>query len=252
MDLQPTAISHAAAAFERVAEGVFAGRSVPLHELTIPAGGLRAARGTAMMVHGGAWAMTGPGAVASMRPHAERLAAQGWATLNVDYRPGRESLDDVLAFHDAITGWQGIDRPVGIMGLSAGGHLGLMTASERPSVSWVAGYAAPTDLISLGGASGAVDVRQFAQRAFGASDDALRAASPTEVASKIRARVLLATAAHDGHVPIQQMDAFARVRPQGTTTMVLAPGDTEFVHVGIAPGELERLAAAERQLFTGR
>ena len=239
------------AEFASHARAAFAGRAVPAFEIGAAAAvrsGTAPAAGTIMAVHGGAWSLVGESALRSMDQEVARWQARGFITVNVDYRAGADSLVDALAFHDAIHGWRGTTEQLGIIGTSAGGHLGLMTAAQRPGVAFVVGQAAPTDLAALGGTAESGDVRRLAQEAFGASDALLGAASPVSRADAIRAHVLLGTSTWDRHVPAMQMDAFAAARPERTETLLLRGGDEPFVHAGIARGETERFAAAEDAL----
>src|SRR5690349_5631241 len=59
-------------------------------------------KGLMVVIHGGAWLLTGDGAVASARPAARRYAALGWRVHNIDHDPGLESYGSVVARYDAI------------------------------------------------------------------------------------------------------------------------------------------------------
>lgn len=222
--------------------------TVPIHEVGMPSGPSAGTppKGVVLVVHGGGWFDVGAGRVRSMQGDAQRWQELGWATVNVDYAPGRRSLEDVTAFHDAIRSWQGPAIPIGAVGSSAGGHLSLLLAARRPELAFVASKAGATDLASLGGSRGADGERAKAARAFGA--DQLDRFSPTTVARSIRAELLLAGATTDPLVPASQMEALRAARPTGTTVLRLEPGSSPFTHAGISQAAAARYASAEAQL----
>lgn len=237
----------AAAALDHAVAASFAGRAAPAYELLIPPG--RAADGVAMLVHGGGWMWVGPDTLRGCDLHIGRWLDRGWATVNVDYRAGGDSLTDVLAFHDAIRGWAGTSTPMGIVGVSAGGHLGLMTAAKRPGIDWIVGVGAPTDLATLGGTPDAANVRAFAEQSFGTSTAALRAMSPVTHAHAIDAEVVLGSSAADSVVPVQQLHAFTTARPERTHGMVLDAGQREFIHAGVTDAAFARFVRAEDSML---
>jgi acetyl esterase/lipase len=247
MGIAAAPIHQAGPALARAVERAFTGRAAPVYELAMPAS--RTVAGVAMTVHGGGWVWVGPGTLRGCDMHVERWLSRGWATVNVDYRAGGHSITDVLAFHDAIRGWAGTRMPFGIVGVSAGGHLGLMTAAQRRGVNWVVGVGAPTDLVLLGGTTDADNVRRLARESFGASRAALRAASPVTHAPSIDAHVLLATSADDAVVPPAQVHAFVAARPERTSGMVLEGGPREFIHAGVSDAAFARFVRAEEQML---
>jgi acetyl esterase/lipase len=106
----------------------------------------------AVVVHGGFWRARWTREI--MDGLATSLTAAGWATWNIEYRRVGagggvpQTLDDVLAAHDAL---RGLDAPIDLtrviaIGHSAGGHLALWLASQRPlwrtvslaGVAWLA------------------------------------------------------------------------------------------------------------------
>lgn len=238
------------------------GPSAPApYELAAPANGARP-HGVMIVVHGGAWTMTGPAALAQARPEAEAWQAEGWATANVDYRPCGHSLEDVVALYDLIRAKVG-DTPICLTGESAGGHLALLVAALRPDVACVIGRAAPTDGPALGDQPATDPVTgapsQLAPerleigmaQAFG--QRALRAFSPTTYAGSFRARLLLVAAANDTIVPPAQSDlladAISEARPSThVRTLVLPPGPQKWVHGSVSDAGLRELAEAQREL----
>lgn len=242
-----TSTEAATSALSRAIGAAFRGRKIPAWELALPRDG--AIHGVAMMVHGGGWIWVGPGTLRGCDMHVERWLQRGWATVNVDYRAGSAALTDVLAFHDAIRGWAGTATPMGIVGVSAGGHLALMTAAQRP-VDWVVGVGAPTHLPTLGGTEGANAVRAMAEQSFGRSTSALRAMSPTQHAETISGQVLLGASAADEVIPPSQVTEFLAARDGDTVGIILDAGDREFIHAGITNDAMKRFSAAEDAMLS--
>lgn len=231
------------------------------YELQAPT---RRPRGVVLIVHGGAWRAVGPQEVAQMRPEAERWVRRGWATANVDYRPCRRSLGDVVAAYDAIRRRVGPRTPVVALGDSAGGHLSLLLAALRPGVAAVIARAAPTDprrVASertwnprLGRPSQAFPrlLARLWRTALGPRWATTWA--PARQAGRIRAPVLLAGAVRDPLVPPAQardMAAALRAAHPGRTTAVLrlAPGPVRFPHARIGAADDRRLQAAVDRLL---
>jgi acetyl esterase/lipase len=241
------------------ATGRTAGALGPLpagYELRAPAG---RPRGVALVVHGGAWRGVGPLEVARMRPEAERWVHRGWATANVDYRPCRRSLGDVLAAYDAIRRRAGPRTPIVAVGDSAGGQLALLVAARRPGVAAVVARAAPTDPAGVArertwnprlGRPSVAFPRVLAhlwQTALGPGWTTTWA--PVRQAAATRAPVLLAGAVRDPLVPPAQARTMAAAldaaHPSRTTPVLrLAPGPVRFPHARVAVRDDRRLQAA--------
>ena len=117
----------------------------------------RGPRAGVLVIHGGSWARGNRG---RMKRWSERLAAEGYAAFNIDYRLAPEhahpaQIEDVRA---AFAWLQERGQTLGLdperlaaTGYSAGGHLALLLALEesaatRPAA--VAAGAAPTDLLA--------------------------------------------------------------------------------------------------------
>lgn len=231
------------------------------YELQAPA---HRPRGVVLLVHGGAWRAVGAREVAQMRPEADRWIRRGWATANVDYRPCRHSLDDVLAAYDAIRRRVGRRTPVVALGDSAGGHLVLLVAARRRSVAAVIARAAPTDPQHIA-AERTWDPR------LGRPSDAFprllarlwrtalgprwtTAWAPVRQARLIRAPVLLAGAIRDPLVPPAQgraMAAALRAAHPGRVTPLLrlGPGPVHFPHARISVPDDHRLQVAVDRLI---
>lgn len=226
----------------------------------------RRPRGVVLIVHGGAWRSVGPREVAQMRPESERWVRRGWATANVDYRPCRRSLGDVLAAYDAIRRRVGPRTPVVALGDSAGGHLSLLLAARRPGVAAVIARAAPTDPRRVAlertwnprlGRPSQTFPRFLARLWRTALGPGWATAwAPARQAARIRAPVLLAGAVRDPLVPPAQardMAAALRAAHPGRTTPVLrlGPGPVRFPHARIGTTDDRRLQAAVDRLLRG-
>lgn len=230
------------------------------YELRAPAG---RPRGVALVVHGGAWRGVGPHEVARMRPEAERWVRRGWATANVDYRPCRRSLGDVLRAYDAVRRRTGPRTPVVAVGDSAGGQLVLLLAARRPGVAAVVARAAPTDPRRI------ASERAWDPRLGRPSDAFPRilarlwrtalgptwatAWAPVRQAARMRAPVLLAGAVRDPLVPPAQARSMAAALDAAhpgrvTPVLRLGPGPVRFPHARIGVADDRRLQAAVDRL----
>lgn len=137
------------------------------------------ARPLVVLIHGGFWqAQYG---ASLMNELAADLGAAGWETRNIEYRRlgngggWPATFDDVLAQVDEV----GAARVVTV-GHSAGGHLALWAAAERP----LAGAVAQAGVLDLRGAAATGVGRDTVQRLIGGQPDAqperYRSASPIE------------------------------------------------------------------------
>jgi pimeloyl-ACP methyl ester carboxylesterase len=193
---------------------------------------------TVVLIHGGTWIHTGAAAMAPLRATASRFQRYGYRTVNLDYRPGPEGLEDVEAIVDAQHRARP-DEPVCVYGESAGGHWALMLAAVRPYVGCVIAAAAPTDLTSGLGA-------WLADRVdFVFSGDA-GMYSPIRYAGKIGADVLLAYGADDGYVPPAQGAGMAS-RLRSSKLDVLAAGDRDWIHGTASQAAIRHLHSLERR-----
>ena len=236
-------------------------RAPAAYELGAPVSGRP--RGVMVVVHGGAWTMTGPAMLSQARPEADAWRAKGWATANVDYRPCGHSLADTLAIYDLIRAKVGATTPICLDGESAGGHLALMVAALRADVACVVAHAAPTDGETLSDqdatdpATGAPSklaperLEIGMAQAFGQA--AIRSFSPTTYAGSLAARLLLVSAANDTIVPPAQATelatAVSAARPGAyVRTLELAAGPRPWVHGSVGDAPLKALAQAETEL----
>ncbi len=213
-----------------------------------------------VILHGGGWWQIGSGPVQSERPVADGWRRHRWRTLNLDYHGCASSVGDVIALYDHFRKLAS-GHAICAFGESAGGHLALMLAVNRPAVRCVIAYAAPMDLPALPGSrtigglpgqpttSGPEYVYDAAIAAFGAHQ--LTNLSPTRQAQRIKARVLLAEASNDFLIPWSQLTGFAARRPRRTRIMHVPPGPVQFVHGTSTVAGLQRIARAAFQLAAG-
>lgn len=236
--------------------------AAPYSETGMPAGSHAGKHpiGWVVLVHGGAWALTGPFYVQAMRGEAARFQRLGWATLSVDYRKGTASLTDVLRFYDRLRARVGRRTPICLYGQSAGGNLALLTAEARPSVSCVISEAGPVDLSTLpnqdaynpntGGydTTGPQAIKLWIALAFTPAE--LPIFSPISYAGQLRARTLLGTATTDPDVPLEQQDELAAARPSRVEAMTLdGGGGAPFTHTTITPAARVQWMHAQARLL---
>lgn len=202
--------------------------------------------GYVMLVHGGSWHFVGVEQTLDMELAAGRWRNRGWGTLNIDYRPLADCLEDVLAFIAHLRECVGSDIPIGLYGSSAGGHLALLVAALRDDIAFVVCEGAPTDLVHLGGTPEADEVRGHAVRTFG--ERALATMSPARRAHEIQCPIVLATCISDDVVPVSQMQYMQEAAADRTEVFELAAGDEPFVHATVAHAGLEEFIAAEQRV----
>ena len=196
-------------------------------------------RGVMMLVHGGAWILTGQDLVNAYAAEARIWQRRGWLVYTIDYRPGPWAYGDVERQFDALRG-SFPHTPICVSGVSSGGHLALLLAAHR-RVSCTIAQSAPTDLAALHGW-----VRGAASRyllPFGS----IRRWSPVTYAARIRGPVLLATPEHDPAVAADQSRRMAR-RLRGARLVVLGnatPG-VAFTHTTVSARALGRYRRVER------
>lgn len=217
-------------------------------------------RGVMVILHGGGWVDVGPGQVAYVRRTLLPTWLQhGWAAVIVGYRGCRQSIDDVLRVYDAVRTKVGPATPIGIVGESAGAHLALIAAAERPDVAVVIGRAGPTSAATLArggafdtGGSGERLPRQLAAGWRGTFGEGswLSRFNPRARARDIKARVLLAQSLVDPIIPASQQremqEALRAAEPQRwAIARLLDGGPVPFVHVGVTPAAMAEYQAAE-------
>jgi acetyl esterase/lipase len=221
-----------------------------------------AAKGVMLIIHGGGWSTVGPAVVAWSRADANSWRARGWSTVNLDYRACALSVDDVNWFYDTVESQSG-GLPVCASGYSAGGHLAILLAAERPNLACAIGRGGAYDLTTLGldpaydattgglQLTGPATVHNRAVAAFGG--DGLAEMSPTLRVADMRARVLVGAAAEDplmgGYQPVAFAIAYNLTHPlQLTLPLSLAAGPEHFVHARVSQAALDAFTAAETAL----
>ena len=264
-------------AFEEKVRSRFAGRTPPPHDVRmpkLPPG--QKPKGVIIGIHGGGWKSNGRHTLAPVdKSDLERWRKRGWITVNIDYRPGADSMKDVLAFHDAVRDWQGPDVRLGATGQSAGGHLAMMMAAKRPGtatrkpVEFVVSEGGPTDLAALPSQGTPTQMFAFwaAAVAFGKMDPAaliesfrtmspppyllenLRKVSPAAQAARTGTRLLVANARNDEIVPVSQVDLMSG---PNVKRFKLDAGDQPWVHAGVSRESLSAFHEAELEISRGR
>ena len=225
-----------------------------VHETFKPRG---ASRGTILMIHGGAWYLVGAGAAESMHPDVLRLRHAGYTVVNVDYRPGKDSLTDVVADYDALVA-RGHKR-ICAYGTSAGGHLALELATFRRRLRCVIAHAAPTDLANVG-ADGNPGLQEHAINRLLLPYGGTSMWSPVTRAAKLRRdslgqrRILLGSAICDPVVSVnQQRRLVKRLRTYRVPVIAREyPCDDAgamLVHAKVSLADLRALHAEELTLL---
>jgi dipeptidyl aminopeptidase/acylaminoacyl peptidase len=220
-------------------------------------------RGWVIVIHGGGWQTEGKESVDATDYAAAFFDRHGWATYNIDYRPGGLSLPDAVSAYDWLRRLVGPRAEICAWGTSAGGNLALLLAARRPRLACVISEAGPTDLVRW--------PSQTAWAPPGVSPHTgpvyaydhfilptLRPAnlwrfSPVYQARRIRARLLLGCSTWDYWCPPAQPREMKRARPRGTTVMFLAgaartPPDN-FTHANVTRAALRSWHRAELTLL---
>lgn len=186
-----------------------------------------------MLVHGGFWRERYRRD--TMTPLAHDLAGRGWAVWNVEYRRvgphgggWPETADDVLAAFDVLPDLPAALNPrrVTVVGHSAGGHLALWLAAQRP----LAGVVSLAGVADLQAAEkdrlGSDAVREFLRGGHAADHRVADPAHlvPTGVPS------LLVHGDADVNVPIDQSERYlaAASEADDTCSLLRLPGVDHF------------------------
>jgi CubicO group peptidase (beta-lactamase class C family) len=201
-------------------------------------------RGTILVIHGGGWLRVGADEVAAEGDETARLAGYGWRVLSVDYSPGVQAPASIREWYDAARRrWPG---PICAFGRSAGAHLALLLARERP-LACVIGHGAITDLRALGGTPEADElVRDFVIPSFGRR---LGQYSPLTYAGDLGVPTSLATSAGDRLAPCDsQLEPFAQRGPT-VRAACLPTGTAPFVHGNVDAAALALQHRRERAVL---
>jgi hypothetical protein len=238
------------------------GGSAPAHKLLTPYPGGPAPRGlvspnnvfdgvrstpraAVMLVHGGSFLFVGKKTL--LTNQSDWWHARGYATYDVDYRPGLPSLSDVLAAYDWLQARVGSKTPVCVVGDSVGGTLALLSAFERPAIACVITEGAIANAQTMPASFRRMILARFIP-------GHLAAWSPVNYGRRIRSPMLMAGSTSDTTVPErQQLTEMKAARPQ-THTMLLsgAPAANSwklnFTHANVTARALSRFQAAELRL----
>ena len=228
----------------------FQGRDVPAHELTMPEG-REQPRGVVIAIHGGGWTGVGADKLRAMDGDTLRWNERGWAVLNIDYRAGSDSVEDVMDFHDAVRDWVGPNTRIGATGQSAGAHLALSIAQRRPDLDFAVSHAGPTDLTNLDEGTAWSAQLQDAVNGMWPTHVARVADSPALNAARMGAQLLLATGVDDQIVPVEQQERMRRAAPGRTQTIAMERGGIGFIHAGVSQAAIDALHSAEALLAWG-
>jgi len=200
------------------------------------------ARGTVILIHGGAWVDHGP--QAAMREHlrhAARVNRLGFDTVAITYRPGIRSIADVVDAYDGLRRRLGDGEAICALGDSAGGHLALMLAARRRGLDCAIARGAPTDLRRAHGVWQRPVALRFAPFA------PLGRVSPVTYAGRLAGRVLASQALHD---PLVRHDQLVRLRRAADiATATLGPGGADYVHARVNARDLRTLERSEARLL---
>jgi hypothetical protein len=194
-----------------------------------------------IVIHAGGWRLVGRGMTGLEQPEVDRLNKWGYATLNIDYHRGARGLTDVLGFYDRLRRRVPRKTPICLDGASAGGHLALMAALNRPSVDCVITRAAPTRLAHLHGR-----LLRDAHRFFD-PHGGLAKWSPANY--RLHTPALIAHGTDDRYVGFGQAKAMWRHAPRGRL-VALRPGDEPWIHTSVARAALARFLRAERAFLS--
>ncbi len=197
-------------------------------------------QGYVMLVHGGGWLLVGKQYLETA--DARWFEAQGWATYDIDYRGGWNSMADVTAAYDHLRKMIGPSTTVCVQGESAGATMAMLLAAERPSVACVISEGGISDITTMPNPFRA-NVNTYVLPGH------LWAFSPVREASLIKQPLLMAGSSWDKVVPESQQMAEMKTARPSTKTMLLAGapilGSSNFVHANITVGALARFRAAE-------
>lgn len=171
-----------------------------------------------LMIHGGAWR---EGSKYEFDHIAPMLAKKGIMVCSMDYRLAPSSrwpcqLEDVLLALDFLNQQQVDPNRIALWGFSAGGHMALMAALERPEqIRCVVAHGAPTDLELTG------------EDLWGScfDEEMLSTASPINHPSQKLPPTLLLHGALDRTVRIEHARLFQSSRPEECTLLEVPDGD---------------------------
>jgi acetyl esterase/lipase len=238
------------------------------YEVGLPTGAYagQAPRGVMLVIHGGGWSVTGPGAAQRLRLDADRWRARGFETVNLTYRACSQSASDVLWFYDRARTWFGAGAKICAHGVSAGGHLALVIGAYRPDLYCAVSQAGPTDLTRIqdegvyNPATGLYDstagsrlVHNLGAAAFGEENLATYSPAAQAAAALKNTRVLQGFSGDDPLVPFRQAldlgEAMTAANPTAyVDNLQLEIGTIPFAHGRVTQTALNDYYDRERRL----
>jgi len=191
--------------------------------------------GVVITIHGGGWVHTGADMLALENKPAAIYRRAGWAVLNVDYRPGRDSITDVVSFYDQARKATGPSTPICASGQSAGGHLALLLAVQRPRLACAITEAGPATLTPIMAGGSSPETAAAARSVFSGPGGA--ALSPALGLRGYNGRVLAAYSTGDTVIPagpqvaaLRRLGIHSTLMPGAACQPTSSPA-TVWVHV---------------------
>jgi acetyl esterase/lipase len=201
-----------------------------------------------LIIHGGGWLGNNPAQFTVSLTVAKGYQNLGYETVAVEYRAGAQGIEDVDGIYRRVRRMVGPRMPICATGGSAGAHIALMLAVRHPDLDCVIALGGPTDLPALAKEASGKTGNELATSAFGSGD--LAKYSPALHGGQIKAKVLLAYAANDPIVPVQQGYLMKKADPDATLT-VLPAGPIPFVHSGISVAAKQQVTQQQLDFLQG-
>lgn len=199
-----------------------------------------AAQPVVLTFNGGGWIVGGDWAAQQFHD-AWAPALPGIDVRAGVYRPGGViSVQDAVADYDALRASLPADTPICTLGGSAGAHLALMVAAQRP-VACVVAMGTPTDLTNI---ETSASLMSLVHQTFGYDQNVLRENSPAFL--PISAPILMAHEDADPIIPANQAQEFIANHPQTTYVDIPYGNDEGFVHSTTTAAAAEAFRATLR------
>jgi acetyl esterase/lipase len=216
--------------------------AAPAHQWDVPP----KPRGVIITIHGGGWIHTGPDLLAMEDGPVSLYRKAGWATLNIDYRPGRASITDVVRFYDQARRRFGRHTPICASGQSAGGHLAMLLAVERPRLACVISEEGPALLAPIAAGASSPETAKAARDVWGSE---LAKMSPALRLKSYRGRVLASYSPADTIVPGAVQARALRASGADVTLVRIPAGSVPWVHFSADTDALDEWRRAQLALL---
>ena len=207
----------------------------------------------ALLIHGGFWRSQWKRDL--MSPMATALVRQGWATANIEYRRGPESLTTAATDVESAVDWlrsngqgRGFDASrIALIGHSAGGYLALKRAHEDAGLLGVVALAPITDLKAMSETRPDDDPVAAAIGAEGGQ--ATNRWSDAALTGEPLSAVHMIHGTSDSNVPPAQSTVYAAAHPDNVSVhqlpgvdhmQLIDPHDGSFATLLSALGELTK------------